>query len=341
MSFTLNQLAAKTGGIVYGDGECIIDDLCCMQNAKPGAIGFIAGPKYEKYLINTKAEAVILRKDLAERSLVPVLIADNPRATYARITSLLYPPSVPAAGIHATAVIDPSATIATDVSIGAYSVVGAGVCIEKNVSIAANCVVERDCCLGENTRLHSHVTLYYNSRIGRQCILHSGAVIGADGFGFESDGGEWIKIQQVGGVRIGNSVEIGACSTVDRGALEDTVIKDGVKLDNHVQIGHNVHIGSHTIMANGVAIAGSTKIGKNCVFGGMTGVRDGVEIVDNVMVTAMSLVSKSLTQSGSYSSNTPIDDTKTWRKNAARFRRLDELVKRVRQLEDKVKRLVS
>ena len=341
MSFTLNQLASKTDGIVYGDGECIIDDLCCMQNAKPGAIGFIAGSKYEKYLINTKAEAVILRKDLAERSPVPVLIADNPRATYARITSLLYPPSVPAAGIHATAVIDPSATIAADVFIGAYSVVGAGVRIEKNVSIASSCVVERDCRLGENTCLYSHVTLYYNSHIGRQCILHSGAVIGADGFGFELDGGEWIKIQQVGGVRIGNNVEIGACSTVDRGAVEDTVIKDGVKLDNHVQIGHNVHIGSHTIMANGVAIAGSTKIGKHCIFGGMTGVRDGVEIVDNVMVTAMSLVSKSLTKSGSYSSNTPIDDTKTWRKNSARFRRLDELVKRVRQLEHKVKRLIS
>jgi len=336
MSFTLKQLASETGAVVHGDGECIIDSLCCMQNGKPGAIGFIASAKYAKYLTNTEAEAVILRKDLVEFSSIPALIADNPRATYARITSLLYPPSVSKEGIHPTAVIDPSVTMAEGGSIGAHSVIGAGVRIDKNVIIGANCVIERDCCIGDNTRLYSNVTLYHDCHIGRQCIIHSGAVIGADGFGFEFDRGEWIKIQQVGGVRIENSVEIGACSTVDRGSLANTVIEDGVKLDNHVQIGHNVHVGAHTVMANGVAVAGSTKIGQNCIFGGMTGIKDGVEIADNVMVTAMSMVSKSLPKPGSYSSNIPIDDTRLWRRNSARFRQLDELAKRLRQLEKEV-----
>ncbi|RUM94151.1 MAG: UDP-3-O-(3-hydroxymyristoyl)glucosamine N-acyltransferase [Thiothrix sp.] len=338
MSFTLNQLALKTDTVVHGDGECIIDSLCCIRKGKPGAIGFIASAKYAKYLTNTKAEAVILSKDLVEHSPIPALVADNPRAAYARISSLLYSPPVSEAGIHPTAVIDPSAGVAVNACIGAYAVIGADVRIDKGVNIGANCVVERNCRIGENTRLYSNVTLYHDCRIGQQSIVHSGAVIGADGFGFEFDLGKWIKIQQVGGVRIGNSVEIGACSTVDRGALENTVIEDGVKLDNHVQIGHNVQVGAHTVMASGVAVAGSTKVGQNCIFGGMTGIKDGVEIADNVMVTAMSMVSKSLLKPGSYSSNTPIDETRLWRRNSARFRQLDELAKRIRQLEKEVQK---
>ena len=187
--------------------------------------------------------------------------------------------------------------------------------------------------IGHNSYLHANVTVYDDCALGEGCIIHSSSVIGADGFGFEHDQGEWVKIPQIGGVKIGNHVEIGACSTVDRGALYDTVIEDGVKLDNHIQIGHNVRVGAHTIMSNGVGVAGSTVIGKNCLIGGMTGIKDNIEIADNVIITAMSLVSKSLTKAGSYSSNTPIDDTRTWRKNSARFRQLDELARRIRQLE--------
>ena len=341
MSFTLNQLALETGTVVYGNGECVIDSLCCMQNAKPGAIGFITSEKYAKYLTNTEAEAVILTKDLLELSPVPALIADNPRATYARITSLLHPNPVPKAGIHPTVVIDPSATVASDACIGAHSVIEAGARIDKSVCIGANCVIGRDSCIGENTYFYPNVTLYHNCHIGQHCILHSGAVIGADGFGFEFDRGVWIKIQQVGGVRVGNGVEIGACSTIDRGALVDTIIEDGVKLDNHIQIGHNVRVGAHSIMANGVAIAGGVKIGQHCLFGGMAGVKEGVEIADNVTVTGMSMVSKSLPKAGSYSSNIPIDGTRSWRRNSARFRQLDELAKRIHQLEKEVQSLTS
>ncbi|HEX5637342.1 MAG TPA: UDP-3-O-(3-hydroxymyristoyl)glucosamine N-acyltransferase, partial [Gammaproteobacteria bacterium] len=195
----------------------------------------------------------------------------------------------------------------------------------------------RHAIIGAGVHLYANVTIYYGCSIGDNTIIHSSSVIGADGFGFEFDQGEWVKSPQIGAVRIGKNVEIGACSTVDRGALHDTVIDDGVKLDNHVQIAHNVQVGAHTVMSNGVGVAGSTKIGKNCIIGGMAGIRDNIEITDNVMITGMALVSKSLDKPGSYSSNTPIDDTQTWRKNSARFRQLDEMARRIAQLEKKLK----
>jgi UDP-3-O-[3-hydroxymyristoyl] glucosamine N-acyltransferase len=339
MSFTLSQLARETGCSVHGNGECRINSLCLLQEGRPGAIGFISSTKYTIYLQDTQAEAVILTKDLVESSPIPALITSNPRATYARISSLLYPPQVPGKGIHPTAIIAPSATIAADVDIGAYSVIEANVHIQHRVVMGSHCSIEKDCLIGEHSHLHSNVALYHNCHIGKNCILHSGVVIGADGFGFEYAQEEWLKIQQIGGVRIGNNVEIGACSTVDRGALTNTIIHDGVKLDNHIQIAHNVQIGAHTVLANGVGVAGSAKIGQNCLIGGMVGIRDGVEITDNVMITAMSMVTKSLTKAGSYSSNTPIDDTQTWRKNSARFRHLDTLAKKVRRLENEIKKL--
>jgi len=339
MSFTLSQLAKEIGCSVHGNGECRINSLCLLQEGRPGAIGFISSTKYAIYLQDTQAEAVILTKDLVESSPIPALVTSNPRATYARISSLLYPPQVPGKGIHPTAIIAPSAIIAADVDIGAYSVIGANVQIQHRVVMGSHCSIEKDCLIGEHTHLHSNVALYHNCHIGQNGILHSGVVIGADGFGFEYAQEEWLKIQQIGGVRIGNNVEIGACSTVDRGALTNTIIHDGVKLDNHIQIAHNVQIGAHTVLANGVGVAGSAKIGQNCLIGGMVGIRDGVEITDNVMITAMSMVTKSLTKAGSYSSNTPIDNTQTWRKNSARFRHLDALAKKVRRLENEIKKL--
>jgi UDP-3-O-[3-hydroxymyristoyl] glucosamine N-acyltransferase len=249
----------------------------------------------------------------------------------------LYPAYRHAPGIHASAVVDSDARVADTASVGANAVIEAGAVIEDGAWIGPGCVIGRDSLIGRNVQLYPNVTVYHGCRIGENTTIHAASVIGADGFGFERDEGEWLKIPQVGGVVIGKNVEIGACSTVDRGALRDTVIEDGVKLDNHVQIAHNVHVGANTVMSNGVGVAGSTRIGKNCLIGGMTGIKDNIEITDDVIITAMSLVSKPLTSPGSYSSNTPIDDTRTWRKNSARFRQLDELARKIHQLEKQVK----
>jgi UDP-3-O-[3-hydroxymyristoyl] glucosamine N-acyltransferase len=337
MSFTLSQLAKKEGVKFIGDGDCLIECVAPVQNASKNAISFVSSNKFAKFLADTKAGAVIVTEELSENLSIPALVVDNPRACYARIAALLYPVFKPEPGIHDSAVIDETAVVDDTAYVSANAVIEAGAQIGAHVYIGPACVIGRDSCISSHSYLHANVTVYFGCYIGENCIIHSATVIGADGFGFEQDQGEWVKIPQVGGVRIANNVEIGACSTVDRGAVEDTVIEEGVKLDNHIQIGHNVHVGAHTIMSNGVGVAGSTIIGKHCLIGGMTGVKDHIEIVDNVIITAMSLVTKSLTKPGSYSSNTPIDDTRTWRKNSARFRQLDEIARRVHQLEKQLK----
>lgn len=336
MAYTLKQLADYLGVSHRGDGNLQISSVASLADAKAGDICFVGSDKYLKALNTSAASAVIIREDLLDATTLPAIIVDNPRAAYARLVSCLYPAVKPAAGIHPTAVIDPSATVADSATIAAQVVIEAGAVIAEDVRIDAGCFVGRDSRIGRGTHLYPNVTIYHQCTLGEYCIMHASSVVGSDGFGFEYDQGEWIKIPQIGGVVIGNAVEIGACSVVDRGALQDTVIEDGVKLDNHVQIAHNVHVGAHTVMSRGVGIAGSTRIGKHCLFAGMTGVKDHIEIVDNVTVTAMSMVSKSLTEAGSYSSNTPIDETRNWRKNSARFRQLDEMARRIRQLEKQI-----
>ncbi|MFW2372802.1 MAG: UDP-3-O-(3-hydroxymyristoyl)glucosamine N-acyltransferase [Gammaproteobacteria bacterium] len=333
MGYSLTQLAEQVGGKVIGNGNCEISGVASIENAGEGDISFVYSSKFAKYLESTQASAVIVTAELADKTSVPVLVADNPRASYARIASILYPAYQPEPGVHSSAVIDDTAKVSASAYVGAHAVIEAGAVVDDRAYIGPGCVIGRDCIIGTGVYLHANVSVYYDCVIGENCIIHSGTVIGADGFGFEHDQGEWIKIPQIGGVRIGRNVEIGACSTVDRGAVADTIIEDGVKLDNHIQIAHGVSIGEHCIMSNGVGVAGSTRIGKNVMVGGMTGIRDNIEIADNVMITAMSLVSKSLLKAGSYSSNTPIDDTRTWRKNSARFRQLDELARRIQQLE--------
>ena len=336
MQYTLLQLSQELGGRVIGDGGCKISAVASIEDAGKGEISFVSSSKYQKYLKSTQAEAVIVTEELAEISPVPALVVKNPRAVYARVVALLYPAYTPEASIHPTAVIDPSANVDESAYIGPNAVIEAGAEIGKDASIGAGCVVGRNSKIGNGTCLNANVSIYYDCSLGENCIIHSNTTIGADGFGFEHDEGEWVKIPQVGGVRIGNNVEIGACSTVDRGALRDTIIENGVKLDNHIQIAHNVRVGANTVMSNGVGVAGSTTIGKNCLVGGMTGIRDHIEICDNVIITAMSLVSKSLNKPGSYSSNTPIDDTRTWRKNTARFRQLDDIARRLHNIEKKL-----
>jgi UDP-3-O-[3-hydroxymyristoyl] glucosamine N-acyltransferase len=333
MAHTLQQLADYLGASHRGDDKLQISSVASLEDAQQGDICFVGSDKYLKALEHSAASAVIIREDLLQATSLPAIIVDNPRAAYARLVSYLYPELKPAAGIHPSAVIDPSARVADTATIAAQVVIEAGAEIAEDVRIDAGCFVGRDSRIGRGTHLYPNVTIYHQSTLGEYCIMHASSVVGSDGFGFEYDQGEWIKIPQIGGVVIGNRVEIGACSVVDRGALQDTVIEDGVKLDNHVQIAHNVHVGEHTVMSRGVGIAGSTRIGKHCLFAGMTGVKDHIEITDNVTVTAMSMVSKSLTKAGSYSSNTPIDETRNWRKNSARFRQLDEMARRIRQLE--------
>lgn len=333
MAHTLQQLADYLGASHRGDNTLQISSVASLEDAQQGDICFVGSDKYLKALEQSAASAVIIREDLLPATSLPAIIVDNPRAAYARLVSYLYPELKPAAGIHPSAVIDPSARVADTATIAAQVVIEAGAEIAGDVRIDAGCFVGRGSRIGRGTHLYPNVTIYHQCTLGEYCIMHASSVVGSDGFGFEYDQGEWIKIPQIGGVVIGNAVEIGACSVVDRGALQDTVIEDGVKLDNHVQIAHNVHVGEHTVMSRGVGIAGSTRIGKHCLFAGMTGVKDHIEIADNVTVTAMSMVSKSLTEAGSYSSNTPIDETRNWRKNSARFRQLDEMARRIRQLE--------
>jgi UDP-3-O-[3-hydroxymyristoyl] glucosamine N-acyltransferase len=337
MTYTLLQLAKIVGGEIVGDGACSITRVAPIQDAGAGDISFVSSAKYQKYLSHTHASAVIVTRELSSGLSIPALVVKNPRAVHARVTALLHPLFSPPPGIHPRAIVAESAKLARTARIAANVVIEDDAVIGENAWIEAGCVIGRQARIGAGVHLYANVTIYYGCSIGDNTIIHSSSVIGADGFGFEFDQGEWVKIPQIGAVRIGNNVEIGACSTVDRGALYDTVIDDGVKLDNHVQIAHNVQVGAHTIMSSGVGVAGSTKIGKNCIIGGMAGIRDNIEITDNVMITGMALVSKSLNKPGSYSSNTPIDDTQTWRKNSARFRQLDEMARRIAQLEKSLK----
>jgi len=337
MSYSLNELAEFLDARVEGDGGVVVETAASITDAGVGDICYVGNRKYIADLRESSASAFIITEDLIADSPAAAIVVENPRAAYAKVLGLLYPEFQPAAGIEPSAVIAASAKISKSAYIGANVVIEENAIIADDVRIDAGCVVGRDSRIGKSTHLCSNVTIYHGCVIGEYCILHSSTVIGADGFGFEFDQGEWLKIPQVGGVLIGNNVEIGACSAVDRGALNDTLIGDGVKLDNHVQIAHGVQVGQQTIMSRGVGIAGSTRIGKNCIFAGMTGVKDNIEVTDNVTVTAMSMVSKSLSEPGSYSSNTPIDDTRSWRKNSARFRQLDEMARKIRQLEKLIK----
>jgi len=338
MKFRLSKLAELVGLEMMAEDDPEIDHVAAIEDADAGAICFVKGEQFIEKLKHTAASAVITSKDLAQHSPVPVLIAENPRASYARVTALLYPQFQPDWGVHPTAVVAATASVSAQAWIGPNVVVDDHAVIESGVILHPGTWVGNHTRVGKNTLIYANVSLYHDVVIGDDCIIHAGTSIGSDGLGFEMDQGEWVKIPHVGGVVIGNRVEIGANTAIDRGSVKNTLICDDVKIDNEVHIAHNVSIGEHTIVTALVGIAGSTKIGKYCVLAGKSGVRDNIEITDHVTVTAMSMVSKSLTKPGSYSANTPIDDTATWRKNTARFRQLDNLAKRLIKLEKKIDR---
>lgn len=341
MTVILTQLARRFKGKVQGNGDLVIEDVAPLDKAGPQHIAFLSGKKYHKHLAGTRAGAVILAPTDATVYSGTALVVDNPHACFARVARLLHPlPSI-APGIHPTAVVARAAKVASSAWIGPHSVVEGGAEIGQDVTVGAGCYVGSAVQIGPRCRLYPNVVVHERCVVGKECIVHSGVVIGGDGFGFAKDGAEWIKVPQLGRVIIGDRVEIGANTTIDRGALDDTVIGDGVKLDNLIQIGHNVTVGEHTAMAAGVAVAGSAEIGKRCTIGGCAGIRGHIVIADDVHVTASSMVLSSVMQPGVYSSALKAEPAGKWRKNAARLYRLDEMARRLRELEQRIEKLAE
>jgi len=341
MSITLGELASKLDAELVGDGDYVLEAAASLENATPASIAFAGRDQYNKYLAKTRAGAVIMRPEDAANYRGNRLLLQDPHLGFARTVALLNPAKKPLGGVHPAAVVDPQAAIPDSCSIGAQVVIEAGVELGERVVIGAGSFVGRGVSIGSDSRIDANVSLYAGTRLGQRVVIHSGAVVGAEGYGYVRDGVSWVAIPQVGGVRIGDDVRIGANTTIDRGSLDDTVIERGVKIDNLVQIAHNVHVGEDTVMAGCVAIAGSCRIGKRCMFGGRVGITDHVEIADDVQVMATSLVSHSIWQAGVYSSAMPLDENRSWRRNAARFKSLDRMVGRLRDLERKIELLLQ
>ncbi len=336
MALALRELAAQIGTELVGDPDGVISRVATLQDAGPDAVTFLANPAYRRYLSGTRAGAVILRRGDLGHCPVAALIAENPYAAYARAAAALNPAPTATRGIHPTAVLGTNTRIDASASIGPQCVVEDGVRIGPGAYIGPGCVIGTDSEIGAGTRLMANVTVCHDSMIGRNVLVHPGVVIGSDGFGIANEGGRWIKVPQLGRVRIGDEVEIGANTTIDRGAIEDTVLEEGVKLDNQIQVAHNVRIGAHSAIAGCVGIAGSARIGRHCAIGGGAGILGHLEIADHVQVTAMSLVTRSIHEPGVYSSGTPLQPNEQWRRNFARFRRLDDMARRLRALEKKI-----
>ncbi|MFT6909668.1 MAG: UDP-3-O-[3-hydroxymyristoyl] glucosamine N-acyltransferase [Oleiphilaceae bacterium] len=339
-AYTLSEVAEIIGAEVHGDAEVQIVGLATLQNAKSDQLSFLANPAYEKYLPETKAAAVIVNGKFLDKCPKSALIHENPYMAYAKLSHLWdknTSKDKKTFAVHPSAVIHHTAKISAQVQIQAGVVVGECVSIGSGAIIGANTVIGDDCVIGENSCLSANVSVYYGVSIGKNCIIHSGVVLGSDGFGFAPINGEWLKICQLGGVIIEDNVEIGANTTVDRGALDNTVIEKGVILDNQIQVAHNVRIGQNTAIAACTAIAGSTVIGKNCIIGGASGIAGHLTIADGVHLTAMTMVIKSLTEPGVYSSGTGVQTNAKWRKSIARLRQLDKMADRIKQLEQTLK----
>lgn len=335
ITYTLDELASAIDATVKGDGACRVHDIASITHAQPGEISFLADRKYQKYLTQTKASALLLDKKLAKNCAINALVMSDPKLGFVKLLALFRPQVVVSKpGIHPTAVIGEDCQIDSTVHIGAYSVIEDAVVIGPRTIIGVGTVIGHASQLGSDCCLYSRVTLYHHTIVGDRNILHSGVVIGADGFGLTQDKQHrWVKIPQVGGVVIGDDVEIGANTTIDRGALENTVIGNGVKLDDLIMIGHNVRIGDHTAIAGCAGVAGSTTIGRHCMIGGGAGLNGHIDICDNVVITGMGMIQRSITKPGVYSSGTGMQPSREWHKSVIRFWQLGELAKRLTRLE--------
>jgi len=333
VALTLGELAERTGVQVQGDAAVAIDGVCTLQDGRPDCISFLANPKYAAALTGTQAGAVILHETNLAACPCDALVLPNPYLGYAQLSHHFDPAPKTLPGIHPSAVVDPSAVLGVNVSIAAGAVIEAGVVLGDGVSVGPNCVIGAHSRVGAGTRFRANVTLYHGVIVGQRCNFHSGVVLGADGFGFAPDKGRWHKIAQIGSVEIGDDVDVGANTTIDRGALENTVIGNGVILDNQIQIAHNCVIGDFTAIAGCTGIAGSTRIGKHCMIAGGVGIAGHLEICDRVHLMMMCQVTRSITEPGAYASGTALSEEKGWKKSVARFRHLDDLARRIQQLE--------
>lgn len=330
--FRLDELIARFGGELVGDGDIVISRVGTLDHADEDSIAFLANSRYAQRLDASRAAAVILSPEARDRTGRARIVTRDPYAYFARVSQLLNPSERPHPGVAASASI--ASEVPASVSIGAGASVAAEVILGEDVVVGPGCHIGRGARLGRGTTLHANITVYPGVTIGAQCIIHSGAVIGADGFGFAPDeDASWIKIPQIGTVVIGDDVEIGANTTIDRGALDDTVIGSGVKLDNLIQIAHNVRIGEMTAIAGCVGIAGSTTIGKRCRIGGQAGIIGHLVITDDVVISAGTLVTKSIRAAGVYTANLPLQTHPEWVRNFSHLRHLNALNDRIRRLE--------
>lgn len=336
-TISLKKLADLTNSEVKGDDEILIRGVATLKDATQGQISFVSNPKYKNQLSLTKASAVILSEKLADTYEGNALVNNDPYLTFAKVVNIYHNKGKPASKIHPSAVLADDVKIGDDVEIAANVVIDSGVEIGSESIISSGTIIEKNVTIGERALIYPNVTIYSDTKIGADAIIHSGAVIGSDGFGFAPQKDKsWYKILQIGNVVIGKDVEVGANTTIDRAALGSTVIADGVKLDNQIQIGHNVQIGKKSIIAASTAIAGSTTIGECCQIGGAVAIAGHLEITDNVVITGRSMVVRSIKQAGVYSSGITADENRKWRRNAARFRSLDEMAKKLKELEKKL-----
>jgi UDP-3-O-[3-hydroxymyristoyl] glucosamine N-acyltransferase len=318
-ALTLGQIAQRLGGRVAGDPQTCVRQVGSLEHAQAGEISFLSGARFKSLLAATRASAIVLAEQFEGLTTLPRIVCEAPYLYFARVSQLFNPLTAQAPGVHPTAVL------------------AEGVRLGPGVSIGAGCVIGRDVAIGEGSCLYPGVVVYQGCSIGMRAIIHSGAVIGADGFGLAQDAAGWVKIPQIGRVRIGDDVEIGANTTIDRGAMDDTVIEEGVKLDNQIQIGHNVRVGAHTAMAGCVAVAGSADIGRHCTIGAASVILGHLQLVDGVHVSAGTVISRSVRRPGTYTGMFPFDDNESWARNTALVRHLAELAGKVRALQQKAK----
>ncbi|ATM94705.1 UDP-3-O-[3-hydroxymyristoyl] glucosamine N-acyltransferase [Yersinia frederiksenii] len=335
-SIRLADLAQQLDAQVHGDGDLVITGIASMHSAEPSQITFLSNSRYQEQLATCNAGAVVLTEADLPFCKSAALVVKNPYLTYARMAQIMDTTPQPAQDIAPSAVVSAQATLGEKVSIGANAVIESGVVLGDNVVIGAGCFIGKNTHIGAGSRLWANVSVYHEVVIGQNCLIQSGTVIGADGFGYANDRGNWIKIPQLGSVHIGDRVEIGACTTIDRGALDNTIIGNGVIIDNQCQIAHNVVIGDNTAVAGGVIMAGSLKVGRYCMIGGASVINGHMEICDKVTITGMGMVMRPITEPGLYSSGIPLQPNKVWRKTAALVMNIDGINKRLKAIERKI-----
>ncbi|WMY95489.1 MAG: UDP-3-O-(3-hydroxymyristoyl)glucosamine N-acyltransferase [Arsenophonus sp.] len=335
-SIRLADLAQQLDAQLYGDGDIIITGIASIHFAKKGEITFLSNSRYLKKLKKCQAAAVVLKKDYLSSAKIAALVVEDPYLAYARLAQYLDNTPKPAYNIHPSSVVAQNVIFGKNVAIGANTVIESGVILGNHVIIGANCFIGKNVNIGNFTSLWANVSVYHNVQIGEKCLIQSSAVIGSDGFGYAHEDVKWIKIPQLGGVVIGNNVEIGASTTIDRGALDDTIIGNGVIIDNQCQIAHNVIIGDHTAIAGGVIMAGSLKVGKCCMIGGGSVINGHIEICDKVTITGMGMVIRPINKPGIYSSGIPLQPNNIWRKTAVLIMNIHSIVKRFKILERRI-----